>query len=40
MYDLYADFPPPLVPRERRFEVVGSDPHGFDGNDDGVGCES
>ncbi|HEX5796183.1 MAG TPA: hydantoinase/oxoprolinase family protein [Geminicoccaceae bacterium] len=21
MYDLYADFPPPLVPRERRFEV-------------------
>ena len=22
MYDLYADFPPPLVPRERRFEVV------------------
>ena len=22
MYDLYADFPPPLVPRERRFEVT------------------
>jgi hypothetical protein len=23
------------------FEVVGSDPHGFDGNDnDGIGCES
>jgi endonuclease YncB( thermonuclease family) len=22
------------------FRVVGSDPHGFDGNDDGVGCES
>ena len=21
MYDLYADFPPPLVPRARRFEV-------------------
>jgi N-methylhydantoinase A len=21
MYDLYADFPPPLVPRERRFEL-------------------
>ncbi len=24
----------------RRFEVVGSDPHGFDGDGDGVGCES
>ena len=25
----------------RNFEVVGSDPHGFDGNDnDGIGCES
>ncbi|HVL52937.1 MAG TPA: thermonuclease family protein, partial [Vitreimonas sp.] len=24
----------------RRFEVIGADPHGFDGNHDGVGCES
>lgn len=24
----------------RRFRVVGSDPHGFDGNKDGIGCES
>ena len=24
----------------RRFEVIGSDPHGFDGDGDGVGCES
>jgi micrococcal nuclease len=24
----------------RRFQVVGSDPHGFDGDGDGVGCES
>lgn len=24
----------------RRFKVVGSDPHGFDGDNDGVGCES
>lgn len=24
----------------RRFTVVGSDPHHFDGNNDGVGCES
>lgn len=24
----------------RRFDVTGSDPHGFDGDDDGVGCES
>lgn len=24
----------------RRFAVVGSDPHGFDGNGDGIGCES
>ncbi len=25
---------------ERRFPVVGRDPHGFDGDGDGVGCES
>jgi micrococcal nuclease len=24
----------------RRFSVVGSDPHGFDGDSDGIGCES
>ena len=24
----------------RRFQVVAPDPHGFDGNHDGVGCES
>jgi len=24
----------------RRFSVTGSDPHGFDGDDDGIGCES
>jgi micrococcal nuclease len=24
----------------RRFRVIGPDPHGFDGNSDGVGCES
>jgi micrococcal nuclease len=24
----------------RRFKVVGSDPHGFDGDNDGIGCES
>jgi micrococcal nuclease len=24
----------------RRFRVVGADPHGFDGDHDGVGCES
>ncbi|HEX2180571.1 MAG TPA: hypothetical protein VHL54_13850 [Actinomycetota bacterium] len=24
----------------RNFSVTGSDPHGFDGNNDGVGCES
>ena len=24
----------------RRFEVRAPDPHGFDGNDDGIGCES
>ena len=23
----------------RRFQVVGSDPHGFDGDNDGIGCE-
>ena len=43
----YPDFcvpPPPPdldcadIPH-RRFRVVGADPHGFDGNRDGVGCE-
>jgi IPT/TIG domain len=29
----------PAVPWTN-FRVVGSDPHGFDGNDDGVGCET
>ncbi len=24
----------------RDFKVVGDDPHGFDGNDDGIGCEA
>jgi hypothetical protein len=24
----------------RRFDVIGSDPHGFDGDNDGIGCES
>jgi micrococcal nuclease len=36
-------YPPDLDCGEisfRRFEVTGSDPHGFDGNRDGVGCES
>ena len=23
----------------RNFKVVGSDPHGFDGDNDGIGCE-
>jgi hypothetical protein len=23
----------------RNFRVVGNDPHGFDGDDDGIGCE-
>ena len=25
---------------ERNFAVVGSDPHRFDGDNDGIGCES
>lgn len=36
-------YPPDLdcgqIP-ERRFTVVGSDPHGFDADHDGIGCES
>jgi hypothetical protein len=35
-------YPPDLDCGEisyRRFKVVGSDPHGFDGDNDGVGCE-
>jgi hypothetical protein len=26
--------------RYKNFKVVGSDPHGFDGDNDGRGCES
>jgi micrococcal nuclease len=29
----------PDIPH-RRFTVVGDDPHGFDGDRDGIGCES
>ena len=44
----YPDFCIPLPPPDLDcadvngsfFTVVGSDPHGFDGNNDGVGCES
>ena len=44
----YPDFciPPPSPDLDcgdingTNFTVVGSDPHGFDGNDDGIGCES
>ena len=36
-------YPPDLdcgeIP-QRRFRVVGSDPHGFDGDSDGIGCET
>jgi hypothetical protein len=24
----------------KRFKVVGTDPHGFDGDRDGIGCET
>jgi micrococcal nuclease len=38
-----APYPPDLdcadVPYTN-FKVIGSDPHGFDGNDNGVGCET
>lgn len=36
-------YPPDLDCGEisfRRFTVQGSDPHGFDGDNDGIGCES
>ena len=36
-------FPPDLDCGEisfRQFQVIGSDPHGFDADNDGVGCES
>ena len=36
-------YPPDLDCGEisfRRFQVTGSDPHGFDGDNDGIGCES
>jgi hypothetical protein len=44
----YPDVCIPLVPpdldcgdiTERRFKVLSADPHGFDGNNDGVGCQS
>jgi hypothetical protein len=35
--------PPPILTCDdisfRKFEVVGTDPHGFDGDKDGIGCE-
>jgi micrococcal nuclease len=38
-----APYPPDLncgdIPY-KNFKVVGSDPHGFDGDNDGIGCES
>jgi micrococcal nuclease len=42
--DVCIPLPPPdldcgEIPH-RRFSVVGSDPHGFDGDSDGIGCES
>lgn len=41
--DCIPPYPPDLdcgdIPYSS-FAVVGSDPHGFDGDDDGVGCES
>jgi len=44
----YPDVCIPLYPPDldcgeiehRRFTVDGDDPHGFDGDDDGIGCES
>jgi micrococcal nuclease len=44
----YPDFcissPPPDLNcgdmSQKRFTVAGSDPHGFDGDGDGIGCES
>ena len=44
----YPDFcipsPPPDLDcdevREKNFKVTGSDPHGFDADNDGIGCES
>ncbi len=42
--DVCIPSPPPDLDcgeiSHRRFRVVGDDPHGFDGNNDGVGCES
>lgn len=38
-----ASPPPDLDCNEithRRFRVVGTDPHGFDADQDGIGCES
>ena len=41
--DVCIPSPPPVLEcsdiDEEDFEVRGSDPHGFDSNDDGVGCE-
>jgi len=40
---LIAPYPPDLDCGEigySNFSVVGDDPHGFDGDRDGIGCES
>ncbi|MBD2531710.1 hypothetical protein H6G97_19770 [Nostoc flagelliforme FACHB-838] len=38
---LYPDFCIPLSAPDLdcRFKVVGNDPHNFDGDSDGIGCE-
>jgi hypothetical protein len=42
--DICVPSPPPTRNcndiSDRNFKVVGSDPHGFDGDNDGIGCES
>jgi len=38
-----APYPPDLNCGDigySNFRVIGSDPHGFDGDNDGIGCES
>ena len=42
-YNICVPSPPPDLNcddiSDRNFKVVGSDPHGFDGDNDGIGCE-
>jgi hypothetical protein len=39
-YTSFPEFSNAQPPRYSNFRVIGDDPHGFDRDNDGIGCES